>query len=317
MKNNKGLIFTCCLIIFLTCIFSDKISDFLADIISQNFEVQLLKTNNYTKSHGYEFFDIPSDNVPLSYNELIGMLYNAINSKETKYTFYCPNEYQKCLKDIENISDDALLLTHLNNFVHPYNSFTNIKTTIKESGEITLDITYLYNDAEIESLNNKVKEIISTEITNDMDDYEKLKAIHDYLANNTKYDVLRNESGTSEYNSFKANGPLLEGVATCNGYADALAIFLTELGYDNYKVATTPEEISYDSTGHVWNAVKFNDEWVHIDLTWDDPVSKDGKDYLYHKYFLVNNEEMKEADSGDVSIEEHNFDKTIYLELKN
>lgn len=315
--SNKGLIFLCCILIFISCISSDKISDVLSNIISQNFEVQTPQKNEYSKNKGYDFFDIPKDSIPLSYNELIGTIYNAINNKVEKYTFYCPSEYKKCLKDIEEISDNEILLTHLNNFVHPYNSFTNIKTTISESGEINLEITYLYNDEEINILNKEVEKIINSEIKSDMDDYEKLKAIHDYLANNTKYDVLRNESGTSNYNSYKANGPLIEGVATCNGYADALAIFLSKLGYDNYKIATTPEEISYESTGHVWNAVKFDNEWVHIDLTWDDPVSKDGKDYLYHKYFLVNNEEMKEADSGNVKIEEHNFNKTIYLEFKN
>ena len=148
-----------------------------------------------------------------------------------------------------------------------------------------------------------------------MDDYEKIKTIHDYIVNNTKYDITRNESGESNHESYKASGALLEGLATCNGYADAMAILLSKMGYDNFKVATTPEEISYESTGHVWNAVKFEDNWVHIDLTWDDPVSKNNKDYLYHMYFLVNNEEMAEADSGKVKIEEHNYDKTIYIEL--
>ena len=317
MKHNKGLIFTCCLIILITCIFCDKISDFLANLISQNFEAQSLINNSYSKNNDYGFFEIPKDNIPLSKKELVGTLFSAINAKEDKFTFYCPNEYYKCLKDIEDISNDELLLTHLNNFVHPYNSFTNIKTTISESGEISLDISYLYTDEEIVKLEETVTNVLNQEITEEMDEYEKLKAIHDYIANNTRYDVERNENGNSKYDSYKATGTLLDGVATCNGYADALAIFLTRLGYDNYKIATTPGEISYESTGHVWNAVKFDNEWVHIDLTWDDPVSKDGRNYLYHKFFLVNNEEMKEADSGDVNIEEHNFDKTIYLEFKN
>lgn len=73
--------------------------------------------------------------------------------------------------------------------------------------------------------------------------------------------------------------------ATCNGYTDLMAIFLTKIGFNNFKVATTPDEISYSTTGHIWNAVYLNDEWLHIDLTWDDPVSSDGKDYLFHTYF--------------------------------
>ena len=62
-------------------------------------------------------------------------------------------------------------------------------------------------------------------------------------------------------------------------------------------------------------AVYLNDEWLHIDLTWDDPVSSDGKDYLFHTYFLVSTEAMKEADQGETVIEEHNFNPLFYLEF--
>ena len=91
--------------------------------------------------------------------------------------------------------------------------------------------------------------------------------------------------------------------------------FLSKLGFNNYKIATTPNEISYKSTGHIWNAVYYDNKWVHIDLTWDDPVSKDKKDYLFHTYFLVTTEAMKEADEGETVIEEHNFNPLFYLEF--
>lgn len=94
-----------------------------------------------------------------------------------------------------------------------------------------------------------------------------------------------------------------------------MAIFLTKMGFDNYKIATTPDEISYSATGHIWNAVKVNDEWLHLDLTWDDPVSNDGKDYLFHTYFLKTTEEVKDADDGETVIEEHNFNSLYYLEF--
>lgn len=60
---------------------------------------------------------------------------------------------------------------------------------------------------------------------------------------------------------------------------------------------------------------KINGEWLHLDLTWDDPVSSDGKDYLYHKYFLIDTEELITADAN-ITSEDHVFDKTIYSELK-
>ena len=167
----------------------------------------------------------------------------------------------------------------------------------------------------IKEIDTKTDEILKSLIKDNMNDTKKIKTIHDYIINNTKYDVERNLTGNSKYESFNAYGPLFQGYATCNGYTDLMAIFLTKMGFDNYKIATTPDEISYSATGHIWNAVKVNDEWLHLDLTWDDPVSNDGKDYLFHTYFLKTTEEVKDADDGETVIEEHNFNSLYYLEF--
>lgn len=306
----------CIILIALTVVFLNPISDILASIISNEPTLVIKEGNDYTKEIDYLYVQRTKDYIPYSYQDILNIYYSVINNGWDSFTFYCPDEYSNCLNDVANISSDELILTHLNNYIHPFNSFTNIKTSINENGEITLTIYYLYTDDEIDAIDAKVDELLATLLTEDMDDYEKLKTIHDYIINNSKYDVERNEDNSSEYNSYTAYGPLFEGYATCNGYTDLMAIFLTKLGFNNFKVATTPDEISYSSTGHIWNAVYFENNWVHIDLTWDDPVSSDGKDYLFHTYFLVTTEAMHEADQGETVIEEHNFNPIYYLELK-
>ena len=139
----------------------------------------------------------------------------------------------------------------------------------------------------------------------DLDDVDKIMKVHDYIINNTRYDIERNETGTSQYRSNNAYGTLFEGYAICGGYADTMAIFLTKMGFKNFKIA---------STTHVWNAVFIDGKWLHLDLTWDDPVDDTGNDYLYHKYFLVSTETLKDEDGNYA---EHNFDQSIYLEFKN
>ena len=62
---------------------------------------------------------------------------------------------------------------------------------------------------------------------------------------------------------------------------------------------------------HVWNAVLIDDVWYNIDLTWDDPVSDDGYDYLQHTYFMVSTSKLLEQEK-----EEHNFNMEHYSELK-
>ncbi len=96
---------------------------------------------------------------------------------------------------------------------------------------------------------------------------------------------------------------MFEGYAICSGYTDAMALVLDRLGLNNFKVA---------STTHVWNAVKLNNQWLHLDLTWDDPVSQDTqKDNLLHKFYLINTPTLEEFDIVD-----HAFNKSFYIELK-
>lgn len=305
----------CIILIAITVVFLNPLTDTFAEIVSSEPELIIKENNNYTKNIDYLYVQRTDDYIPYSYQDLLNIYYSVINNGWDQFTFYCPEEYTKCLNDVSQISSDELILTHLNNYVHPFNSFTNVKTSINENGEINLTIEYLYTDAEITAINTKADEILATILTNEMNDYEKIKTIHDYIVNNVKYDIERNEENDSKYNSYTAYGPLFEGYATCNGYTDLMAIFLTKSGFNNFKVATTPDEISYSTTGHIWNAVYLNDEWLHIDLTWDDPVSSDGKDYLFHTYFLVSTEAMKEADQGETVIEEHNFNPLFYLEF--
>ncbi len=307
--------FLCVLCIGVVLYYIDPITNKIVDKVNEKQPLVILPSNEFTKKNSYQYVAISEDYTPYSYQDILNIYYSVINNGWDQFTFYCPSEYADCLKDIEAISGDELILTHLNNYIHPFNSFTNVRTSIKESGETTIKIFYLYSEEEKATINHKVNEIMKEVLTNDMEAYDQIKAIHDYIINNANYDVERNEGISTKYQSHIAYGPLFQGYATCNGYTDLMAIFLSKMGYDNYKIATTPDEISYSSTGHIWNAVKFEGQWLHIDLTWDDPVSSDGKDYLFHTYFLVTNEEMQEADQGDTVIEEHNFNKLYYLEF--
>lgn len=305
----------CYSIIILILVNINDITDFLAKTVSNNQILTIAKSNEYTKNYDFLYVQNSKDYIPHSYNDLINILYSIINQGWKEFTFYCPSEYNECIKDMSKLSKDELTLTHINNFVHPYNSFDTIETSITESGEIKINIIYLYSEEQINAVNEYVDGTIKDLYKDGEDDYENLKRIHDFIINKTKYDVERNDEGNSPYQSFNAYGPAIEGYATCNGYADLMAIILSELNYENYKVATTKNEISYESNGHIWNAVKIDDKWLHLDLTWDDPVDLNGGDYLYHKYFLVSTEEMAEADTGQVNVEEHNFNKSIYQEF--
>lgn len=290
------------IILSLSYINLDKISNKIAEFLLNEPEVIIKEANNYYRDYSFSYVKNVDEYIPYSYQHLLNIIFSTLNNGWETFTFYCPQEYPECVIDIKSISEDETLLTNINNFVHPFNSFTNIKTTYDNTGEVTLQITKLYNDYQIQQINNKVTSIISEVITDNMSDRDKIKAIHDYIINITTYDTQRNEEGTSPYKSNIAYGPLIEQKAVCGGYSDAMAIFLNIFNIKNYKIA---------STLHVWNGVYVDDEWLHLDLTWDDPIDPSGRDHLIYKYYLINSRELINLDTKN-----HNFDTMVYQEFK-
>ena len=142
----------CCLFIFLILLNIDKITDFLAKTISNNQVLTIQDSNEYTKNYNFAFVKNSKDYIPYSYNDLLDIIYSVINQGWEEFTFYCPSEYVECTKDISTITNDEFTLTHINNFVNPYNSFNSLKTSITESGEINIKVNYLYTKEEIAKL---------------------------------------------------------------------------------------------------------------------------------------------------------------------
>ena len=301
----------CLIFIIITALTYDKVVNLATNFFSNKQSLTILAGNEYTKNDDYLFVQRSSDYVPLGYQDILNIYFSIINNHWDTFTFYCPSEYQKCIDDVTKLSDSSLTLSSINNFVHPYNSFTNIKTSIDSNGEVIVKVSYLYTKDEIAYINKEVDRIIQENYHDELSLYDNLKNIHDYIINTTKYDVDYENNKPPE--TFNAYGALKEHLATCNGYSDLMAIILSKLNIKNYKIAYNPKEGSTEE-GHVWNALYINNEWKHLDLTWDDPVG-DGRDYLYHKYFIVTTDEMKEADAGSIQVIEHDFDKYIYQEF--
>lgn len=292
-----------CVILILTVIYNKPITNSISKMLTKNPQIVIEPANDYYRDYDFEFVQNTKSFEPYSYQELLNIIYTMLNNGWDKFTFYCPEEYSECISDLETISDDNVLLTHINNFVHPYNSFENIKTSYYDTGEVTIEIEKLYTDEEIKRIDAEIDKIINNTITSSMDEEEKIKTIHDYIINQTKYDQVRNQYNESEYHSNTAIGPLFEGYAICSGYADVMEIFLEKFNIKSFKVA---------SSLHIWNSVYLDGEYKQLDLTWDDPVTSTGEDYLYYKYFLVDASDLKTLDN---ETNQHDYDKTVYTEI--
>lgn len=296
-----------CFILVLGFTYKEDIVKGVMGVISQNTEVTLPNTVYYNNDFEFAFASETDDFHVKDRQGILNVIYTILNNGLDEFTFYCDTSYDECLTDFEEISHDQILLSTINNMVSPYNSYEKIYFTVTNYGKIDLQIDKLYSDDDIEKIESKVNELFNG-LDTTLSLEEQIKYFHDYLINNTVYDEERAdiiESGGNDdnykYQSHKANGPLLEGMALCSGYSDAMKIILDKLKIPNYKVSNTT---------HIWNLVYLNGKWLNLDLTWDDPITSDGSNLLLHQFFLISTDELLSLDSNG-----HNFNQEYYPEM--
>lgn len=302
----KKIILTifCIIIIFIAVYKADDISNKLTNLINNEPIIIIKDQNKFAKNTDYLFLKRTDNFIPYSYNDLKSIFYTVIDNGWSDFTFYCPHEYETCLDDIVKIYDKDNILEIISDYVHPYNTPNSIRIS-NDYRQVNIAVEYKYTNEEIKFMEEKIDEIMKNTIDTSKSDYDNIKAVHDYIINTTKYDDTIDKDRYL-YELLKNH------VSFCNGYADVMAIILNKLNIPNYKISSIRND---EEEGHIWNAVYINNEWKHLDLTWDDPVSSDGENYLFHYYFLVDTEELKKVDSGDVNITDHVFSKNIYLEF--
>ena len=93
------------------------------------------------------------------------------------FTFYCPDTYETCLDDVKDIAYNKTVLSNINDFVHPYNSFSQIETSFDSLGEINIKVIHNYTEEMEIILDYKIDEIIKNKITDDMDTVNKIRII--------------------------------------------------------------------------------------------------------------------------------------------
>ena len=283
--------------------FRDTIMIQINNIISSKKLVTIENKNNYYRDYDFEFVQNTEDFTPNSKQDILNIYYTAINSGKTDFTFYCPQEYKGCLKEIENLAKNQTLLSDINNFVHPFNGFNHISTEYDTLGRVSITIEKSYTDEQIQEINKKIDLVAPTLINNNLSDRDKIKAVHDYIINNTIYDSERSDHNIINYDSDIAYGPLFQGYGICGGYTDLMELFLERMNIKSYKIS---------SEKHVWNAVYVDNNWYHLDLTWDDPVTSDKQNLLEHEFFLITDARLAELEKT-----EHTYDHTVYKEVGN
>ena len=298
MKIIKNLFLLMIISLFIYVAYNNRetLEAYFRKIMFTYKDIEIKPGNEYTRAYDLKKFSYNEDFKPQNLNDLENILFNILNNGYDTFTFYCPREYTTCIDDMTKLANDSHTLSIINNYVSPFNSFVYLDTITNSLGEITIKVTKNYSDFEIKQVNNKLDEIINSLNISNLNKDEQISKIHEYLIENTEYDS-KYSGKTGNHYSETANGVLLNGTGICSGYSDAFALFMDRLNIPNIKVS---------SEEHVWNLVKINDKWKHIDVTWDDTKSSI---ILGYKFYLINTNDLLQIDSKD-----HSFDKAFYLE---
>jgi hypothetical protein len=147
------------------------------------------------------------------------------------------------------IKDDPYLF-----FVNPRLSYTYVSGGCV----LTLKPDYIMSPEEtVEAIGFCLSEIvrISDMASGLKGDLEKALFLHDYVCQAFSYDVSLESNNMYSF--------LLMGSGTCQGYAHTYSALLRQVGIETSFVAS-------DTISHIWNLVKLDGEWYHVDLTWDD-----------------------------------------------
>lgn len=301
MKKTLATLGLLLIFIGLFLMKKDDINTIINKYFKWNNIVTLGDKNEYYRDYDFDFVQNTNNFRPNNYQDLLNIYYTVLNAGKSNFTFYCPNSYDNCLSDVKKLANDQDTLSDINNYVHPYNGFNHIESEYDSLGRVTINIIRSYDDNDIKMITSKIDELLPQLVSNTNSLENNIKNVHDYIINNSKYDSNRSDKGVTSYKSDTAYGPLFEGYALCGGYTDLMELFLERMNIKSFKVS---------SENHIWNAVYINNNWKHLDLTWDDPVATDGTDYLEYNYFLIDTDQLLTLEQT-----EHNFNLKHYKEL--
>ena len=154
----------------------------------------------------------------------------------------------------------------------------NKKVTIKPSYLMSKD-EYMKNIEEIELIINKVKED-----TKDLDEYEKVKYVYDFIGKRNTYGNVKDYMGQSAYSAFNKD---LSPV--CAGYSKASQILFSNIGINSLLIFGNAEYALFLGDAHAWNVVEIDKKYYLYDVTMSSNL--EGKEF--YRGFLIDDKDHK------------------------
>lgn len=146
--------------------------------------------------------------------------------------------------------------------------------------QLTYNVSYLSTAQQEEQVDNKIYDVLDSLGLKDKTDYQKVKAIYDYICSNVTYDYknLNDDTYTLKYTAYAA---LINKTSVCQGYASLFYRMALDAGVD-------ARVISGNAGGaHAWDIVCIDGEYYNLDSTWDAGRTE-------YSYFLKNMDDFSD-----------------------
>lgn len=196
---------------------------------------------------------------------------------EIRLTGYSLTEAQ-VRTTLKAISDDCPEIFWMSNTIGYYSN--NEMTIVQGYSRLSPD--------EVSEKLGKVRQAAGefyASVPDGLSEYQRELRVHDFLAEIAAYDTGVDVDNTenSDPELYTVYGALVNRLTVCEGYARAFQMLLNGLGVDCVNIiGRSSDEL------HMWNAVKLDEKWYLVDLTWDDREES----YSRYCYFNLTSEQM-------------------------
>ena len=168
----------------------------------------------------------------------------------------------------------------------------NPEDQIKNHHYIDVNLSYTHTKEQEAKVDNYVSKVISERRISEAEtDYEKVKAVHDYIITNAAYFKLTRstdkitiglvQEGNEKFNTVNGvsvHSPYAlcdddneKNVGVCQAYAGLFQKFMDKLNIKCHYAT------GYAGEKHAWNIVEIGKKYYNIDLTFDDPANASGE----------------------------------------
>ncbi len=276
-------------VLFSSCSYLDRLEDKLDSLLSDSTqtaytqpptvpEVTTTHTDDDTVTYyGYE--NLSDESLKTLYMAIHENAHKRLGSVEFEVEgFFSENQIFEALTAYKNDHPEVFWLNSRYSYFY-------------EEGATNLYLFYTMNNTKLIEAKDKFNKIVDEVIANapkNVSDFELELYINDYICDNCEYNHEAAERDEVIANEHNAYGVFVEKKAVCEGYARAFQILCNRLGINCVSITG-----SVDEDLHQWNCIQLDNEWYHIDVTWND--SEEYGNISRYDYFNLSTEQIKKT----------------------